>query len=79
MELDETALIDVRGKQLEHALGQTRTEVFGGVVAILLAVFAASAVIPLSLLMGWATLTAACYGGRYWLTEQQSRDRKSVV
>ena len=73
MELDETALIDVRGKQLEHALRQTRTEVFGGVVAILLAVFVTSAVFPLPLIVGWATLTAACYGGRYWLTELQRR------
>ncbi len=73
MELDETALIDVRGKQLDRLLKQSRTEILAGLGAVVLGVMLTSGVVPAVVALGWATLTALCYGSRYVLIELQNR------
>ncbi|MGH8598430.1 MAG: hypothetical protein ACREXT_17395, partial [Gammaproteobacteria bacterium] len=73
MELDETALIDVRGKQLDRVLQHSRTEVLGGLAGVVLAVLATNGTAPASTTLSWAAVTAACYAGRFALGEHHRR------
>ena len=73
MELDETALIDVRGKQLDRLLKQSRAEILAGLGAIVLGVLVTSGAVPAVVALAWAAVTALCYGSRYVLIELQSR------
>ncbi len=73
MELDETALIDVRGKQLDRLLKQSRTEILAGIGGVVLGVILTSGAVPAGIALAWATITALCYGCRYVLIELQNR------
>lgn len=79
MELDETALIDVRGKQLDRLLNQSRAEILAGIGAIVFGVIATSGVVPVVVALGWAAVTALCYGSRYVLIELQTRQPVTEV
>lgn len=79
MELDETALIDVRGKQLDRVLQHSRSEVIGGVVAVVLAVIATSGKAPAVGTLSWAALTSLVYLGRFILSERQKRNPANDV
>ncbi|MGE0373504.1 MAG: diguanylate cyclase [Gammaproteobacteria bacterium] len=73
MDLDDTALIDVRGRQLEMVLARSRAEIVIGLGAVVLALFASGGALPAPFALGWAALTAVCYGWRFALTEQQRK------
>lgn len=73
MELDETAHIDVRGKQLDGALRHCKVEVLGGIAAIVLAVIATSGAAPAATTLSWAIITALAYAVRFAIAEQQKR------
>lgn len=69
MELSDTAIINVRGKQLDRLFKQSRLEVLLGVVALVLGVAASDGVEPAEVVMGWAGATALAYGARFLITE----------
>jgi len=73
MNLDDTALIDVRGRQIDSLLKRSRPEVLIGIAAIAVALFIRGDGVSVGVTLGWAAVTALCYGARFALIEQQRR------
>ncbi|HMM75215.1 MAG TPA: diguanylate cyclase [Gammaproteobacteria bacterium] len=65
MELSDTALLNVRGRQLDRLLRESRLECSTGMVGLALAVLALLGHLAQGPLFGWAGLTAATYAARY--------------
>lgn len=77
MDLDDTALIDVRGRQLDSLLKRSRPEVMVGLAAVVAALFASGGVVPAPFALIWAGIAATCYGCRFLLSELQRRNPAS--
>lgn len=73
MDLDDTALIDVRGRQLDSLLKRSRAEVLTGIAAVAAAFFVMGGGIPVGVGLTWAAVTILAYGIRFALIEQQRR------
>ena len=68
MELSDTAILNVRGKQVERLLRQSSLECGLGLTGLGLAVVALlGSVVPHPLLFGWAVVVALTYAARYGL------------
>lgn len=65
MELSDTALLNVRGRQLERLLRDSALECGVGVTGLVLAVLVLLGSVPQLPLLGWAAVTAATYAARY--------------
>ncbi|MGE3771572.1 MAG: diguanylate cyclase [Gammaproteobacteria bacterium] len=65
MELSDTALLNVRGRQLERLLRESTLECGVGMAGLVLAVIALLGNVAQGPLLGWAALTAATYAARY--------------
>ncbi len=69
MELDDTALIDVQGTQLERVLRQSRGEVIAGLIGVAIALVATFGSLPLGTVLLWSALTVLSYAARFFLIE----------
>jgi len=65
MELSDTAVLNVKGKQLERLLHHTAMECALGLAGVALAVLAVLRSVPLQIALAWAGLVAVSYGLRF--------------
>lgn len=78
MELSDTALLNVRGRQLERLLRESTLECGVGVAGLVLAVLALLGSVASLPLVGWAALTAATYAARYGVLGAYRRGSSTV-
>jgi len=78
MELSDTAIVNVRGRQLDRLLRESLLECALGVTGLVLAVIALYENVPHALLVAWAIATAATYGLRVGIVSSFRRASSTV-